>query len=164
MPNIALAAFDFWLGVAVAAFLIFFSKRGYLYYLAMFPGTFLHEMAHYLVGLVCGARPRFKHLLPKKGKDGSWTLGCVVTNKSMIFDSFIAMAPFALHFLIVPAYVYTVDNLSGPWAVVSGYITAVGTWAAMPSITDFKNAVYAPISTALLGAVGYFGWLVYATQ
>ncbi|MBO5442393.1 MAG: hypothetical protein J6A33_01240 [Alphaproteobacteria bacterium] len=61
------------------------------------PGTMLHEMMHYLVGLFLNAAPCNFTLFPKKNEDGDYVMGSVSFRNVTFYNAVpSAMAPFLL--------------------------------------------------------------------
>lgn len=61
------------------------------------PGTFLHELTHYLVGLVLNARPCNFTIFPKKANDGGYVMGSVGFRNVTFYNAIPAsMAPLLL--------------------------------------------------------------------
>lgn len=122
-------------------------------------GTSLHELAHYLVGLVLGAKPEAVNLFPRRRED-RWVLGSVSFANLNIWNSaFVAFAPLLLvgvsllvfEFWMYPAYLGA-HYLS--WCA-AGYVAACALFACVPSSTDIKVGA---LSALMYGAVGYGLW------
>jgi hypothetical protein len=61
------------------------------------PGVVLHELAHFMVGMVLGADPVSFSLIPQRRGDGRWALGSVVFRRITPFNAVpIACAPLGL--------------------------------------------------------------------
>lgn len=83
---------------------IFLSRLKYKTYSSMFltalvniPGTFLHETAHFTVGLLLNARPTSFTLVPKRASDGGYTTGSVGFKNLRFYNALpSAMAPLLL--------------------------------------------------------------------
>lgn len=115
-----------------------------------FPGTFLHELAHLLVGLVLNAKPVNVSLFPRKEGD-KIILGSVGFRNVTWYNAFpTAMAPFLL---IIPIYILSIDLnimefnkvLNSIFAldyivIVKLYLLYTFILAIIPSPTDFKVA------------------------
>jgi len=68
------------------------------------PGTFLHELMHYLVGLVLNARPCDFTIFPKKGENGTYVMGSVGFRNVTWYNAIpAAMAPLLL--LVIGFYI-----------------------------------------------------------
>src|SRR4051812_2580581 len=83
--------------VVGAIVLIALSKHAgmWIYALVALPGTFAHELAHFIVGLLLGARPSFPSLIPVRTQRG-WRLGAVSFRVGRVRAMPIAIAPLLL--------------------------------------------------------------------
>jgi hypothetical protein len=69
------------------------------------PGVVLHELAHFLIGILFLAKPGSFNLIPERCSDGRWTLGSVTFRRITAFNAVpIAFAPLGL--LPVAYYLY----------------------------------------------------------
>ena len=135
MPSILLAIFGY-------AVLLRVRATPWMLAALAFPGTFAHELSHYLIGFLLRAKPSGFSLWPKRsGK--AWRLGAVSFRRVGVLNgAFIALAPllllplgwWCLMRLSVPAWV------SGHWLtwLGAGYVTATLFFACTPSLTDIK--------------------------
>lgn len=65
--------------------------------LTRLPGVILHELAHFLIGILLRAEPTRFTLIPERRCDGSWTLGSVAFRRVTAFNAVpIAFAPLGL--------------------------------------------------------------------
>lgn len=134
-----------------------------VYILLVLPGTVMHELCHWLVGVLTLARPGFPSIIPHRTSSG-WMLGSVGLRNARWFNGLlVAFAPLLL--LPGSAWLYFNVVLAIPmgnpmhWAVL--YLAIVSAMSAMPSPVDFKLAwkCSAPVLViALVAAVGYFAW------
>lgn len=109
-----------------------------------FLGTFLHEMAHFLVALVLGAKPKFPFLFPKKDFDGSTILGRVETASVKWYNGFpIAIAPLSLFVVafILQRYYFSYFDFSFLSTLFYFYLLIVLIDSAIPSSQDIRIAV-----------------------
>lgn len=105
-------------------------------------GTALHELMHFLVGVLLRARPVSFSLIPKRNETG-WTLGSVAFEALGLWNAApVALAPLLLMPLAVlgvgrglPALLTAEQWL--PW-LCAGYVAAAGLQASLPSATDWK--------------------------
>lgn len=68
------------------------------------PGTFLHELMHFLVGLILNARPCNFTVFPKKGDNGTYVMGSVGFRNVTFYNAIpAAMAPLLL--LVIGFYI-----------------------------------------------------------
>ncbi|OSM04787.1 hypothetical protein [Magnetofaba australis] len=118
-------------------------------------GTALHELAHFLVGLLLNARPTGFSLWPKPALDGGTVLGSVSFRNLRFYNRFAtAMAPTALIYL---AWLFdqrffqeveqTIPNLLLYIAVMVLLLEN-----AIPSTTDFRLA-FANLGSLLFTAL-----------
>lgn len=117
------------------------------------PGTAVHELSHWLVALLLGAKPSFPNIIPKREGNG-WTLGSVRMAPNILTRIPIALAPFAL----LPLGVwYAVSHPAAPswWCLVHTWVAGTLIAASLPSRQDWLIALPA----ILLAAGGY--WIVW---
>ena len=107
-------------------------------------GTFWHELAHFLVALVTRGAPCWISIIPKKEKDGIWTLGYVETANSTWYNqTLIALAPLLLY----PFSFFVEENFFrlfelNYFTIVLYYFTLINIiTSAIPSYHDFKLAI-----------------------
>lgn len=131
-------------------------------------GTFLHELAHFVVGLLLMARPVSFSIFPKK-TEGGYTLGTVsFTNLTWWNTAPVAMAP-----LLLLGAAYYFDSIyygmifHGEHSLIihAGYLFGLAILIdnAIPSSVDFKAAfgsVLIPI--LVLGVIGT--WIIFSGQ
>lgn len=123
-------------------------------------GTFLHETAHYLVGLILLARPVSFSVFPKKTAAG-YTLGTVQFVNLTWWNAIpVAMAPLLL---LVVAYHF--DGVYYGWfdgvhstGIDLGYVFGLAVLIdnAIPSSTDFKVAfgsVFIPVALLIMATL-----------
>jgi hypothetical protein len=124
------------------------------------PGTFFHELIHFVVGFLLFAKPTSFSVRPK-GAEKSWVLGSVSFRKINVFNgAFVALAPtlllplawFCLTRLAIP---FWVNHQWGGW-LLAGYFTSTILVASLPSLQDIK--VGRP-SLLLYGILGGLWWL-----
>lgn len=122
-------------------------------------GTWLHEVSHYVVGFVLGAKPVSFSLWPKR--DGNrWVLGYVGFTGLNIWNSaFVAFAPLLLLAVgVVVIQAWTLPAFAagsyGSWAL-SGYVVACALSSCLPSSTDIKVGA---VSAFMYGGMGYLVW------
>lgn len=107
------------------------------------PGTFLHELMHYLVGALFNARPCNFTLFPKKNENGDYVMGSVGFQNITYYNAVpAAMAPF----LLLPIGFYLNRHMLPVMApTFSNYVLYVLLQTiivenAIPSSVDFKVA------------------------
>jgi hypothetical protein len=120
-------------------------------------GTLLHELSHFSVGTLLGARPVALNLFPKARRDGSYVMGSVTFSNLRWFNA----APTALAPLLIMPLVISVAW----WRVHTGWRPGwidLALWpglapqllACWPSSTDWRLSV----RSWPLGCVGGLGW------
>jgi hypothetical protein len=82
--------------VALAVLIRFLAGKHPFFFLFTLAGTFCHELAHFLVGLVTGARPGGFTVVPVK-QAGHWQLGSVTLTRVRWYNA----APAALAPLLI---------------------------------------------------------------
>jgi hypothetical protein len=135
MNSYQLAGFPFWL-TFLAATVLYRTYRGAFFFLAAFPGTVAHELAHYLTALVLRGQPRPINLVPTK-VEGGWALGSVTFVPNYFNGSFVAMAPL----LLLPAAWVIARHagaLSWHTQLWVGYCAGCLVNSAVPSSADWK--------------------------
>jgi len=120
-----------------------------LYVFILLPGTILHEMAHYMFGLLFGGKPFFpkpSSFFPKKEND-QIILGSVVCQNITWLNAIpIGLAPLSLFYLA--KFFYYNSLLSNSFFVF--YITIILILSAIPSKKDIEIALYS--------SLGIFFW------
>jgi hypothetical protein len=127
------------------------------------PGTFAHELAHFVVGFLLRARPHRFSVWPRAHGHG-WTLGAVsFRNIGLLNGAWVALAPL----LLLPVAWLSLTHFLVPlwsqgrwgWCLLVGYLTATALFAALPSFQDIKVGGG---SLLLYAAMGGLMWLAYA--
>ena len=143
-----------------ALLVIRLSRRGgiWIYALVGLPGTFAHELAHFIVAFVLGARPSWPSLMPRRTERG-WLLGSVAFQAGYLRRLPIAMAPFALAPLALWWAVALLHPATWPLYGVHAWIAGTLLAASLPSKTDFKLAW--PALVVLAAAAAAWGVWMY---
>lgn len=134
----------------------FLKSKLYLFALFTVPATFLHELMHYLVSLLTFGKPVSFTFIPKRTEEGL-TLGSVGSTNSVWYNqAAISLAPLLLFAL---SY-YMLTNIDTVMLYIQneylfGYIAANMIVGALPSTTDLKLAIRAPIPILILVAALY---------
>jgi hypothetical protein len=147
--------------LSIFCYAVLLSARSSLWGLAVFvlPGTFAHELAHFIVGLMLGAKPSGFSLQPQR-QAKAWRLGAVTFRRVGVLNgAFIALAPLAL----LPLGWFCLMHLSVPvWAsahwigwFVTGYLNATLFYACVPSRTDIKLGGRSLVVYAAMLIVGW---------
>jgi hypothetical protein len=134
-----------------------------VYILLVLPGTLMHELCHWLVGVLTMARPGFPSIIPHRSPTG-WTLGSVSLRNARWFNgALVALAPL----LLLPAAVWLYFNvlipiqLSEPSHWILLYLVIVSTLSALPSPADLRIAwkCSAPILMVFaIASTGFAAW------
>ena len=130
--------------LVLAFYALLRASRGSMWRIALLalPGTFAHELSHFVVGALLLAKPRGFSIWPKaSGK--TWTLGAVsFGNVGLLNGAFVALAPLLLLPLAWLCLVHLLLPLwnGGHWGwwALGGYLTATVLFAALPSFQDIK--------------------------
>ena len=109
------------------------------YALLALPGTAAHELAHWLVAAVTGARPRLPTLWPRRGPRG-WQLGAVAFEPAWWRTMPIALAPLALLPASLAWLVAFVAQADGASFAAHAWIAGTLLGAARPSRADLRLA------------------------
>ena len=127
-----------------------------LYWLFVLPGTFVHELAHWLIALLTGSRPGFPSIIPHKRDEGGWVLGSVTFRAGFLTAGLVALAPI---YLMPPLawLIYRVASDAPDVAVQGGggYLFAVLVLSAWPSRADLGIALRYPLGSVLVVGVMY---------
>ena len=125
------------------------------------PGTLLHELMHFTVGLIMNARPCNFTLIPRRGEDGNYVMGSVGFTNITFYNAVpAALAPLLL--LPIGFYLnrYLLPMITPSFANYTLYmlLQTIIIENAMPSSADFKVArmyflgvvMYTVLAVALL--------------
>ena len=107
------------------------------------PGTILHELMHFVVGLFLNARPCNFNLIPRKNEDGNYVMGSVGFTNITFYNAVpAAMAPLLL--LPIGFYInrYLLPLIQPSFVNYTIYVLlqTVIIENAMPSAADFRVA------------------------
>ena len=146
--------------VAGALLLIHLSRYAglWLFALVVLPGTALHELSHFLVALVLGARPTFPSLIPQR-VGSRWQLGEVRFRQGHLRAMFVALAPLLLLPLALWWTLVFVVPAAWPWYALHVWIAGALLHSCLPSRTDVRLALPALLVIAaaiVAAAVVYF--------
>lgn len=136
-----------------------FRTSGWQIALVSLPGTWLHEMSHWCVGLLLGAKPSGFTLWPKR-RGNTWVLGSVSFQGLSIWNSaFVALAPLLLFLIGAFGVVKVLQPLFERdqylWWLAAGYPTAAILGAGLPSATDIKVGFSSILLYTFLGNLIY---------
>lgn len=152
LPSLSLLDLAF---VAVVLVLVRLARRWvWLYALLVWPGTFLHELSHWLVALLLGGQPGALNVVPVRSERG-WRLGSVAIGNLRAFNAIpIALAPLLLAPLAAWALVHA-TRVPAPswlhWALL--YVATSAAVSCLPSLTDWKLVFSRPLGLLLYGAL-----------
>jgi hypothetical protein len=119
----------------------------WIYALMALPGTLAHELAHFIVAFILGARPSFPSLVPTRTQRG-WQLGSVAFQVGHVRAVPIALAPLVLAPLALWWAGWFLHAATLPLYGLHIWIVAALLTASLPSTTDLKLAL--PALTVLL--------------
>jgi hypothetical protein len=128
-----------------------------LFALCIWPGTFAHELLHYLAGWVAGAKPVSLSLIPRRTAEGGWVLGSVSFSNLRWWNSVpVSLAPLAL--LPFSAYLW-IESISLPvLSIESASINIIAAQcliAGWPSPRDWSQAAIGLLITGMVLLAGY---------
>lgn len=135
------------------------SRTPYLFALLSLLGTFLHELSHWVMGALLGAKPASVRLFPYRAGN-LWVLGSVTFERMTLWNSaLVALAPLLLWWLgpwilLGPMQQAWAQQQFGAW-VVWGYACSVCLGSGWPSSTDWRVAAH---SLGLYLAAGGLLW------
>lgn len=132
----------------------------WVYALVALPGTLAHELAHFLVALVLGARPSFPSLVPiRTGR--SWRLGSVTFRVGHARALPIALAPLVLLPLALWWAGSFLRTASWPLYCMHVWIIAALVTASLPSAADWKLALPALLVVGLIAGLALIAWIAW---
>jgi hypothetical protein len=155
--------------VLVLALMRVARRWGPLYALLVWPGTVLHELAHWLVAALSGGRPTSLSVVPVRVERG-WRLGSVAVARVRWFNALpIGCAPLLLAPVAGAAFVEaTRVAAASPWHFALLYVATSAAASCLPSLADWRLVASKPFGSlayvALAAAVWYAlarerGWL-----
>lgn len=107
------------------------------------PGTILHELMHFTVGLILNAKPCNFTVFPRRGPDGSYVMGSVGFRNVTFYNAVpSAMAPLLLLVIgfMINRYYLPVMPLTAVNYILYVLLQTIIIENAMPSSADFKVA------------------------
>jgi hypothetical protein len=129
----------------------------WIYALIALPGTFAHELAHFVVAWVLGARPTYPSLVPVRTARG-WRLGSVTFRVGYLRAMPIALAPLILAPLALWWAAALLHPASWPLYGLHVWVVAALLTASLPSVTDLKLALPA---LGVLVVIGLIAWMIW---
>jgi hypothetical protein len=133
----SVAVLVFWLVLLLAA-----QRRTWHIALLGFPGVVLHELMHFLVGLILFAKPVSFSLIPQRSNNG-WQFGSVSFKGLTLLNAApVAYAPFLLigvawfsfHHWMLALFI---SQQYIAW-IITGYLIACALFYSIPSSKDVK--------------------------
>ncbi|WP_243286716.1 hypothetical protein [Geothrix terrae] len=126
----------------------------------MLPGTFCHELCHWLAGHLLNGRPLRFTVVPRREGRG-WVLGAVALSNLRWYNAFfIGLAPLVLLPAACGLFLWRINGHPGlGWseaAVV--FLLANLVFGALPSGQDLRIAARSPIGWLLLAGALAWGW------
>ena len=126
------------------------------------PGTILHELMHFTVGLLLNARPCNFTIFPRKASDGSYVMGSVGFRNVTFYNAVpSAMAPLFLLVIgfMINRYYLPIMPLTAVNYILYVLLQTIIIENAMPSGADFRVAgMY--LKGILLYSILFVAWLV----
>lgn len=130
-----------------------------LYAVVTLPGTFLHELAHYLTAAVMDGNPGNFNLIPNSNALGSITFAPNAWNAASVALAPLLLAPLTVFFAALGAKLKDVTS-----TLLSTYFSSCAWMACTPSPQDFSIALSTPTSWPIaLVFLGLTTFAVYKT-
>lgn len=138
------------------------AKGSLLVFILNLPGTILHELLHFFIGMILLAKPVSFSIIPKRDPSGGWVLGSVGFNGLNQFNALpTAMAPLLAPLVIVLVFPDIFFYLEGLTNGVFGHAALFSFFIAsffvncIPSSADFDL-----MFSYKIGLIGYFVFCV----
>lgn len=123
------------------------------------PGTAAHELAHWLLAWLTGAKPGAPRLWPvREGR--TWRLGSVAFRPAWWRTAPIALAPLLLLPLALAWTVHFVGGAAGAAMLLHAWVAGTLAGASLPSRADLRLAAPGLATVALLGLLATLAWQV----
>lgn len=120
----------------------------WLFAMATLPGTFLHELAHYVSAFILGGDPQDFNLIPI-----GTTLGSISFRPTWFNTATVSLSPLLLAPLTVWIAAKTARS-NNPLKIVGGSYLAACSWVAcLPSSVDIALALHYPSSWPIAGSL-----------
>ena len=137
---------------------VFFNQ--YLYMLLKLGGTIAHELCHFVVGFLLGAKPVGFSLIPHRADNNKWTLGSVSFGNIRWYNGvFVGMAPLLIlapFYFLIPSH-FALGDFKSPgckdcitWLAMAYFLPS-----AVPSGQDFKVAIVSALPVVVFCTLGY---------
>jgi len=149
-------------GLAAVLWLLNQARRSFwLFSLLVLPGTFCHELCHWLTGHLLNGRPVHFTVLPRREGRGL-VLGAVVLSNLRWYNAFfIGLAPLLLLPAAYGLFLWRLGQspvFGWPEAAMV-FLLANLVFGAMPSWQDLRIAARSPIGWLLLAGALTWGWV-----
>jgi hypothetical protein len=149
-------------GMAAALWLLNQARRSFwLFSLLALPGTFCHELCHWVLGHLLHGRPVGFTVLPRREGRG-WVLGAVALANLRWYNAFfIGLAPLLLLPAAYGLFLWQLgQHRAFGWSEAGMvYLLANLVFGALPSWQDLRMAARSPVGWLLLAGALAWGWL-----
>jgi len=117
-------------------------RHKWIYYILVFPTTFLHELSHFLIAFITGGKPFLPSLIPKRRR------GAVIMGEVKFYATPLSAFPSALApLLLIPlAFYFLSSSIPFPLKETLSYYALRG---SLPSLQDIKVAFSHPFGALL---------------
>jgi hypothetical protein len=149
-------------GTALVLWILNRARRSFwLFSLLVLPGTFCHELCHWLVGLLLNGQPVRFTVLPKREGRG-FVLGSVALANLRWYNAFfIGLAPLLLVVAALALFGWRLGGhpVLGWREAMAVFLLANLLFGAVPSGQDLRIAARSPIGWLLLAGLSVWAWL-----
>lgn len=123
---------------------IYLFLNKWISFLYILPGTIMHELSHFIIGLVFLGNPNSFSLIPKK-TEGGFILGSVTFSNIRFFNAIpIALAPLLLLYIAFLLLRFS-NNSPIIEQFIFGFLIFNLIFSSVPSSTDLKVLLSKPI-------------------
>ena len=134
-------------GAVIAAAATRYARGPFSAWLVLLPGTIAHELAHYVLALISGSRPRPMSLRLQRGANGGWQMGSVQFEPGRWTAGIVALAPMLLLPPIAVGLWHEASQRGAAYALAAGYMALALLYGAVPSRADWGIAIRYPLGT-----------------
>lgn len=148
--------------IALALLIRALAARHPFFFLFTLAGTVCHELAHFCVGLLTGARPASFSVIPRRSDKGGWELGSVLLTRVRWFNAApSALAPFLLVALPLGVVSWRVQpGWSWQWQDIAIAFLLAPQWLSVwPSWPDWRIALRSWPAAAGVALLASLAWL-----
>lgn len=159
IPSLLTSSLDTPYALVVAALLVAMHlgrRIGPLFFVAAFPATLVHELAHLLIGLLTNGQPSGLRLWPRKSERG-YVLGSVTCRNIRWYNGLlIGLAPLLLLPLAITLLLWRLQPPLLPLMDEALWIYAIASlvYASLPSWQDLRIAAASSWLALLMAAAG----------